>query len=176
VDIFDVLKADGVASESDLRIALTDYFGSRFYSDPDMYQVLWGYRDGNMSQIITGINRLANKANKRLDLKANPRFELARLKLQIKNLQKDLERLESIPTEPESDDDGMPVVSFTKMFGRSEGTAYHFAAIKANGFWHVTGNKEGGRRMSWAELVAFVRSQENEDPEIWYMSGSERVS
>ncbi len=67
-----------------------------------------------------------------------------------------LERIESMPREPQPDDNGFPpIVYFNRTF-TAGGRGYDYAAIRTpDGRWNTTGPK-APKSYSWAELVAWI--------------------
>lgn len=83
-----------------------------------------------------------------------------RLLARREQIEQELLRLESLPTEPEGTGEHA-VIFFSKQF-HSGGVSYDYAAIKAsNGLWYTTGPR-APKGYTWDQLVDFIG-----DAEIW---------
>jgi len=76
------------------------------------------------------------------------------IKRQIKDLQRELERLDAIPEPPDG-----TVVTFSKYFG-ADRRRYRYAVIRSGRRWYVTGEKAGSYGGApWESVVSLAAGQ-----------------
>lgn len=95
--------------------------------------------------------------------------EINALKSQIADLQKKLERVElgRMGKEPANG----TVFKIEKRY-QKYGTGYYFSAIRAEGFWYLTGTgSDGSKRYDWEGLKKFI----GEHSRVWAMTAKEEL-
>jgi len=104
-----------------------------------------------------------------------------RLRRQIEADLMRLEKIESRPLEPEflEGEDVPQVVWFRRNF--QTGTLiYTYAAVKAAGYWYISGRVEAMQRRTWDQLMdwlyaSYDSGRSNFEPEVWYASEWQRA-
>lgn len=92
----------------------------------------------------------------------------------IEQEQARIEKLESLPAEPEPiDDDNSACIWFQKTFGGNR--VYTYCAVLADGRWWTSGPQGGGVGRSWDELVEWIIS-DNEYPTIYVATAWEPLN
>lgn len=114
------------------------------------------------------------------------RMTLARIERERRRLDREEERLLSLPAEPEpaeGETDG-PVIYFRKTFGNKnipDGLGWQYVAVRvgseiAKKRWYLTGTNRAQGAMLWSELLDFVCHKEDETPVIWVATSWEQAS
>ena len=73
--------------------------------------------------------------------------------------------LESLPDEPQVDEDGAAVIWFKIRFDEDTDRQYTYSAVRVGNLWFVTGYMTGGR--TWNNLLAWMIESNGDLPEIW---------
>lgn len=101
-----------------------------------------------------------------------------------RRIEADLERLQAIenrPQEPEfAEGDDIPRVVWFRRNFQTGSLIYTYAAVKAAGYWYVSGRAESMQRRTWDQLMdwlysSFDSGHTDYEPEVWYASEWELV-
>lgn len=125
-----------------------------------------GYSKYELAKEVEALEKSLAESDEKLERKAakwrGAEAERGRIATNLATAKRDLERAQfRVPQEPRING-RTTVITFTKTFGGNLGRKYEYAAIRPAGLrsWSISGARQLSAKLSWSEVVEFIRSEE----------------